>query len=347
VRRVLERGWFVLGPEVEAFEREFAAWLGARHAVGVGNGTSAIEIALRALGVGPGDEVVTVSHTATFTALGIAATGAAPVFVDVDEQTQTMSPDALARAISPKTKAIVPVHLYGVPADLERLEAVAKPLGLPIVEDAAQAHGAKLQSRKVGTIGAAGCFSFYPSKNLGAFGDGGAVVTNDAALADRIRSIRNGGQTDRYTHAYLGVNSRLDELQAAILRALLAELDPMNERRRAIAARYRAALAGLPGLGLPADDLPDRASAWHLFVVRHAKRDALREELGKLGIQALVHYPIPSHLQPAFAPARGSLPVSERLAREVLSLPLHPELEEAEVEAVIEGVRRAVASVAA
>jgi dTDP-3-amino-3,4,6-trideoxy-alpha-D-glucose transaminase len=196
-------------------------------------------------------------------------------------------------------------------------------------------------------LGAAGCFSFYPSKNLGAFGDGGAITTNDAALAEKLRWIRNGGQTDRYTHALLGVNSRLDELQAAILRALLPELDTMNERRRSIASRYRTAFTGLPGLVLPVDDLPDRSSAWHLFVVRHERRDRLREELQKLGVQALVHYPTPAHLQPAFAPVRGVLPVTERLAREVLSLPLHPELDEAEVDAVIEGVRRAVATVAA
>ena len=329
VRRVLDRGWFVLGPELEGFEQEFAAYLGARHCIGVGSGTSAIEIALRGLGIGAGDEVVTVSHTATFTALGIAATGAVPVFVDVDENSQTMSPLALERAITARTRAIVPVHLYGVPADLVALQAIAAPRGLPIVEDAAQAHGASLGGRKVGTLGAAGCFSFYPSKNLGAFGDGGAIVTDDGALAERLRWIRNGGQSDRYTHTLLGVNSRLDELQAAILRALLPDLDAMNERRRSIARRYSSALANVPGLGLPQPEVPERTSAWHLFVVRHRQRDRLREALQGLGVQAQVHYPIPAHLQPAFSALKSELPVTERLALEVLSLPNGPELEDA------------------
>jgi dTDP-4-amino-4,6-dideoxygalactose transaminase len=337
VQRVLERGWFVLGPELEAFEREFAESVGAAHAVGVGNGTSAIEIALKALGVGPGDEVVTVAHTATFTALGVAATGATPVFVDVDPTTQTMSPEALARAITPRTRAVVPVHLYGTPADMPALARAAG--GLPLVEDAAQAHGASLPEGRVGSLGAAACFSFYPSKNLGAFGDGGAITTGSPELAARVRMFRNGGQSDRYTHAVVGVNSRLDELQAAILRAFLPEMPRMNARRQAIAARYQAGLAGLPGLTLPAPAPPGAVSALHLYVVRHPARERLREGLAERGVQAIVHYPVPSHLQPAFAPPRASLPVSERLAKEVLSLPIHPELDEQQVEGVISAVR--------
>ena len=346
VRRVLDRGWFVLGPELESFEREFAAYLGARHCVGVGNGTSAIQIALTGLGIGPGDEVVTVSHTATFTALGIAATGATPVFVDVDERSQTMSPEALRQAITERTRAIVPVHLYGRPADLLALEAIAAPLGLPIVEDAAQAHGASIAGRKVGTFGAAGCFSFYPSKNLGALGDAGAIVTNDDGLADRLRQLRNGGQSDRYTHSLVGVNSRLDELQAAILLVLLPELDSMNEKRRTIAERYFGALSGLSGLKVPERDRPEHSSVWHLFVVRHKERDRLRKVLLEFGVEAQVHYPTPVHQQPAFAASGHHLPVTERLAREVLSLPNGPELDDAQVETVADAVGRAAASIA-
>jgi dTDP-4-amino-4,6-dideoxygalactose transaminase len=343
VKRVLERGWFVLGPELEAFEQEFATSVGTAHAVGVGNGTSAIEIALRALDVGPGDEVATVAHTATFTALGIAATGATPVFVDVDESTQTLSAAALRAAITERTRAVVPVHLYGAPADMPAILAVTRPLGIPVVEDAAQAHGARLAEGAVGTLGAAACFSFYPSKNLGAFGDGGAITTSDAAIAAKVRVLRNGGQADRYTHAVVGVNSRLDELQAAILRAFLPLLPAMNARRRAVAERYKQELAGLPRLTLPPAERAGSASAWHLFVVRHPERDALKDALASRGVQALVHYPTPSHLQPAFAPPRALLPVSERLAREVLSLPLHPELSDEQVAAVIAAVRDAAA----
>jgi dTDP-3-amino-3,4,6-trideoxy-alpha-D-glucose transaminase len=343
VKRVLERGWFVLGPELEAFESEFSANVGTSECVGVGNGTSAIEIALRALGVGPGDEVVTVAHTATFTALGIAATGATPVFVDVDESTQTMSVEALRAALGERTRAVVPVHLYGTPADVPAILRVTQPLGIPVVEDAAQAHGARLAEGAVGTLARAACFSFYPSKNLGAFGDGGAITTSDPALAAKFRMLRNGGQADRYTHAVVGVNSRLDELQAAILRALLPELAAMNARRRAVAERYRQELAGLPRLTLPPAERPGSASAWHLFVIRHPEREKLREALASRGVQALVHYPTPSHLQPAFAPPRSALPVSERLAREVLSLPLHPELSDEQVSAVIAAVRDAAA----
>jgi dTDP-3-amino-3,4,6-trideoxy-alpha-D-glucose transaminase len=346
VRRALDSGWFVLGREVEAFEREFAAWVGVRHCIGVGNGTDAIEIALRALNVGAGDDVITVSHTATFTAIGIAGAGARPVFVDVDAHSYAMDPRAAGRAVTKQTKAIVPVHLYGEPADLEAIERETGG-SLAIIEDAAQAHGAMLRGKRVGSIGKLACFSFYPSKNLGAFGDGGAVTTNDDGLAERVRQIRNGGQADRYRHEVLGVNSRLDELQAAILRAQLPHLDAMNARRREIAARYRHGLAGLSGLELPRAEPSDMSFVFHLYVVRSQRRDALREALARLGIAAQVHYPIPAHRQPAFAEPGGpvSLPVTERFCQEVLSLPMYPSLGNAEVDEVIAAVRTAVREV--
>lgn len=347
VRRTLDSGWYVLGQEVTAFEQEFAAYIGVRHCVGVGNGTDAIEVALRALGVGAGDEVITVSHTATFTALGIAGAGAEPVFVDIDEATYTLAPGSLAQALSAKTKAVVPVHLYGCPADLH---AIQRELGenIPIIEDVAQAHGATLRGKRLGSIGTLGCFSFYPSKNLGCFGDGGAVTTNDDALAERLRQIRNGGQADRYLHALPGVNSRLDELQAAILRAQLPHLDAMNARRREIAARYTSGLAQVPGLVLPRPEPPDMSFVYHLYVVRSPKRDELRQALAQRGVAAQVHYPIPAHRQPAFARPGPSLnlPVTDRASQEVLSLPMYPELTNAEVDEVIEAVRDAVRDIA-
>jgi dTDP-4-amino-4,6-dideoxygalactose transaminase len=341
VRRALDSGWYVLGRELEAFEKEFAAYVGVKHCVGVANGTDAIEVALRALGLGVGDEAITVSHTATFTAVGIAGAGVTPVFVDIDEATYTMAPSALASAVSAKTKAIVPVHLYGMPADLDAIERAVDGK-YPIVEDVAQAHGARLRGRRLGSIGALACFSFYPSKNLGAFGDGGAVTTNDDALAERMRQIRNGGQADRYQHVVLGVNSRLDELQAAILRAQLPHLDAMNARRREIAARYTRGLAGVPSLVLPRSEPADMSFVYHLYVLRSARRDALRAELAKHGIAAQVHYPIPAHRQPAFAVASGPvLPATDRAAAEVLSLPMYPELSDAEVDEVIAAVQAA------
>jgi dTDP-4-amino-4,6-dideoxygalactose transaminase len=338
VRRVLDSGWYVLGKEVAEFEKDFAAYVGARHCVGVANGTDAIEVALRALGIGVGDEVVTVSHTATFTAVGIAGAGAQPVFVDIEPTSYAMDAEAAGRAVSTRTKAVVPVHLYGEPADLD---AIAREVGdLPLIEDVAQAHGAELRGRRAGSIGRLACFSFYPSKNLGAFGDGGAVTTNDDALAERLRQIRNGGQADRYQHVLLGVNSRLDEMQAAILRAQLPHLDAMNARRRQIAERYTRGLNGLAGITLPRAEPAGMSFVYHLYVLRSAQRDALREHLAKRGVTAQVHYPIPAHRQPAFARAdQAPLPRTDRAAAEVLSLPMYPSLSDAEVEEVIEAVR--------
>jgi dTDP-4-amino-4,6-dideoxygalactose transaminase len=343
VARVLDSGWFVLGPEVEAFERELAAALGAREAVGVGNGTDALCLALRALGVGPGDEVVTSAISAAFTALAVVQAGARPVFVDVDPRTLNLDPERAARALTPRTRAIVPVHLYGHPADMGPLLALAREKGLAVLEDACQAHGALYEGRPVGTLAGErglGALSFYPTKNLGGLGDGGAILVNDPAFAARLRQLRNGGQSDRYRHETAGVNSRLDEMQAALLRVGLRHLAAGNERRRALAALYERELAG-SGVE-PLREQPYARAVFHLFVVRHPRRDALAEALRERGIGTLIHYPIPLHLQPAFASLGGrpgDLPAAEKAAGEILSLPLYPELGDEQVKEVAEAVR--------
>jgi dTDP-4-amino-4,6-dideoxygalactose transaminase len=345
VARVLESGWFILGPEGEAFERELAQALGARHAVAVASGTDALHLALRSRGVGPGDEVVTSSISAAFSALAILHAGARPVFVDVDPLTLNIDPAAAARAITPRTKALLPVHLYGHPADMDPLMALARERGLVVVEDACQAHGALYRGRPVGTLAGEqglGALSFYPTKNLGALGDGGAVLTNDAETAARLRQLRNGGQRDRYRHETEGWNSRLDELQAALLRVGLSHLPGWTERRRALAAFYRAELQG-SGVE-PLVEQPYARSVCHLFVARHPRRDTLMEALQQRGIGTLVHYPIPLHLQPAFAflgERRGDLPVAERACDEILSLPLYPELDDEKARRVADAVRAA------
>ncbi|HKF67108.1 MAG TPA: DegT/DnrJ/EryC1/StrS family aminotransferase, partial [Vicinamibacterales bacterium] len=298
IDRVIERGWFVLGPEVEAFEHEFAAASGAPHVVGVGSGTDAIALTLRALGIGAGDEVITTAMSAAFTALAIAMVGARPVFADIDPVRLTVDPVQIEGLVGPRTRAIVPVHLYGQPADMAGIERVASRHGLPIVEDCCQAHLATTQGRPVGTIGVAGAFSFYPTKNLGALGDGGAVITRDATLADRIRRLRNGGQLGRYDHDQLGVNSRLDEIQAAVLRARLPRLIPWTSRRRELAARYRV---GLGGLSVDVPRECDSGHVYHLFVVRVPDRDRFQRQLAADGIETLVHYPLPIPRQQAFA----------------------------------------------
>ena len=341
IGRVLGSGWFILGPEGEAFERELAAAFGAGEAVGVASGTEAIQLALSGLGVGAGDEVVTSPLTAAFTGLAILATGARPVFADLDPETLNVSPEAVARAITPRTKALLPVHLYGHPADLDPLLALARGRGIPLVEDACQAHGAQYKGRVVGALSGIGALSFYPTKNLGALGDGGAVLVNDPALAARLRRLRNGGQSDRYHHVERGINSRLDELQAAALRVGLRHLGGWNERRRAVAAIYRRELAGVPGLVLPVEQ-PYARTNHHLFVVRHPRRDALMEGLKARGIGTLIHYPVPLHLQGAFAPLGGrpgDFPVAERAADEIVSLPLYPEMADAQALAVAAAVR--------
>ena len=331
---VLARGRFVLGEEGEAFEREFAAWLGIEAVVGCASGTEAIALALMALGVGAGDEVVLPVNTCVPTATGIRMTGARPVPVDVDRRSLMLDPAAVRRSIGPRTKAIVPVHLYGAPAPLAPLLE----LGIPIVEDCAQAHGAYYRGRRVGTFGTLACFSFYPSKNLGAYGDAGAVATADTQLAERLRMLRQYGQRVRDVHELEGINSRLDELQAAILRVKLRHLDAWNDRRRTIAATYRREL---PGIEVP-ELVPEGESAHHLFPILSDRRDALMAHLAQRGITTLVHYPVPLHLQPAHRHwdlGPGSFPVAEAAVRRLLSLPLFPQLSDDEVLAVSAAVR--------
>ncbi|GIV99537.1 DegT/DnrJ/EryC1/StrS aminotransferase family protein [Roseiflexus sp.] len=343
IARVLDSGWYILGPSVSAFEEAFAAFCNARFCVGVANGTEALQLALTALGVGPGDEVITVANASVYQAITIVAVGARPVFVDVDERSHTMDPAALEAAITPHTRAIMPVHLYGRMADMDAIMMIADRYGIPVIEDCAQAHGATWRGRPAGSIGALGCFSFYPTKNLGAVGDGGAVTTNDAALAEKIRRLRQyGWERKYYTRDAGGLNSRLDELQAAILSVKLRHLPARNARRRAIAAMYNDLLADA-GLILP-EAPPEGDHVFHLYVIRAAERDVVQARLREQGIGTDIHYPLPTHRQPVYAPfaPREGLPTTERLAREILSLPMFPELTDDEVHAVAETVREVV-----
>lgn len=342
IARVLASNRYILGPECEAFEQGFAAHADTTHGVGVANGTDALALALRGMGVGPGDEVVTVSHTALATVAAVCMTGATPVLADVDEATYTMDPASLQACIGPRTKAVVPVHVYGQMADLGAIMPIARAHGLKVLEDCAQSTGARQGGRRCGSIGDAGAFSFYPTKNLGAIGDGGMIVTTDAALGDRLTRLRQYGWDDRRISADIGVNSRLDEMQAAILAVKLAHLDDDNGRRQAIARRYAEALADLP-LTLPVVR-PGNEAVWHLFVIATDRRDALLAHLKTDGVLAGIHYAQAAHQQPGYRPhvrlAPGGLPVTERIVDRVLSLPLYPELESAAVEHVIASVRR-------
>ncbi|MDR1990275.1 MAG: DegT/DnrJ/EryC1/StrS family aminotransferase [Acidobacteriaceae bacterium] len=336
IARVVDSRWYVLGPEVEAFEAEFASASGARHAVGVGNGTDAIAIALRALGVGPGDEVITTPLSAAYTALAVRMLGAIPVFADIDAARFTIDPDKVERAITPKTRALLPVHLYGQAAEMTRLEAIASRYHLAMVEDCAQAHLATVDGQPAGTIGHAGTFSFYPTKNLGALGDGGAIVTNDSALAETMKRLRNGGQSTRYRHDVAGVNSRLDELQAAVLRARLPYLPAWTEARRRIASSYRERLAG-SHLTLPAEIAPGHV--YHLFVVQSSRRDALQAHLKAQGIETLIHYPFPIPEQPAFADTPSvACPATKAACQMILSLPMFPQLTDAAITRIADAV---------
>jgi len=337
IDRVIERGWFILGPELTAFENEFAALSGASHAIGVGTGTDALALSLRALGIGRGDEVITAPLSAAYSALAIEMAGATPVFADLDPDRLTMDPRAIEAAITPRTAAVMPVHIYGHPADMPAIAAIAERHNLALIEDACQAHLATCAGRPVGTFGVVGAFSFYPTKNLGALGDGGAIITNDAALADRLRRLRNGGQTDRYHHAEFGVNSRLDEIQAAVLRARMTFLPEWTGQRRALAAKYRKAL-----VGAPVDVPPERDSGhvYHLFVIRTPQRDQLQAYLHASGIATLIHYPIPVPRQPAFAHLPAShCPIADRVCAEVLSLPFYPALPHNTIDAVATSLR--------
>ncbi|MDX1615908.1 MAG: DegT/DnrJ/EryC1/StrS family aminotransferase [Candidatus Promineifilaceae bacterium] len=339
-RRVMDAGWYILGKEVTAFEREFAAFCGARHCVGVANGLEALKLILVAAGVGAGHEVIVPANTYIATWLAVSHAGATPVAVEPLERTYNLDPARIRDAITPRTKAIMPVHLYGQPADMDAIRQVAAAYELRVFTDAAQAHGARYKGRRVGALADAAGWSFYPGKNLGAFGDAGAVTTDDDELADRIRTLRNYGSRTKYINEVQGFNSRLDPLQAAFLRVKLAHLDEWNGRRRRIAAYYLEALADLQELVLPF--VPRWADpVWHLFVVRHPQRDHLQRALANKGIGTLIHYPVPPHLQDAY---RGlgygtdTFPISERIHQEVLSLPIGPHLDLADVEAVVEGI---------
>jgi dTDP-4-amino-4,6-dideoxygalactose transaminase len=340
--RVLASGWYIGGPEVERFEQDFASYCGAGHCVGTGNGFDALHLSLRAFDIGAGDEVILASNSYAATVLAVSLAGAEPVFVEPDPATHNLDPALVEAAISPKTRAIMPTHLYGLPADLDPILDIAKAHGLVVIEDAAQAHGAAYKGRRLGAHGHAVAWSFYPTKNLGAFGDAGAVTTDDAAVADRLRRLRNYGSAKRYFSDEKGVNSRLDPLQAAILAVKLKHLDEWNARRAAVARRYLDALADLP-IGLPV--VPDWAGhAWHLFVITSPRRDQIAEALRAEDVDTIIHYPVPPHLQAAYADlglGRGAFPIAERLADEVLSLPVGPHMSDEQVEAVIAAVRRA------
>ncbi len=335
IRRVVSSGWYVLGPEVEAFEEEFCRALGFAHGVGVASGTDALSLSLLALGVGAGDEVITSPLTAAFTAIAISRVGARPVFADIEEETLTISPASVTDRITPRTKVIVPVHLYGNACEMDALMGVAERHSLTVVEDACQAHAGRYHDKPLGSFGRAGAFSFYPTKNLGALGDGGFVATSDPELAASVRSFRNGGQSSRYVHETVGFNSRLDELQAAVLRAKLPYLERGNERRREISSRYETALEGTDLV--PVTPRPGTVSARHLFVVKALARDPLADRLRDRGIQTLIHYPVPVHLQPAYRELahEGSCPVAEAAATSVVSLPLYPSMRDVDVDAVI------------
>lgn len=341
VERVLQRGWFILGKEGEAFESEWAEYCGVAQAVGVGNGTDALHLALRASGIGPGDQVVVPALTATFTALAVSMAGATPVFADVDPERYTLDPDAFRAAITPRTAAVIPVHLYGCPADMDAIVKVARQHDLLVLEDAAQAHGAHYRGRRVGGLGDVAAFSFYPSKNLGAYGDAGAIVTSDATLASKARMLRHGGQFATYDHRLLGTNSRLDEIQAAILRVKLSHLDEWNQLRRALAARYSSGLQDCHGLALPIE--PEQVEhVFHLYVVRTPLRDALREFQTGAGVNTGIHYPRGVHLQQAYASLgyqAGSCPNAEAATSQILSLPLFPQLSFPEVDHVVRTTR--------
>ena len=337
----VEGGQFILGPEVEKFEKDFAAYLGAKHFVSCQSGTSAITLMLQAAGVGPGDEVVTSPLTYFASSEGILQAGAVPVYADVDARTLNVDPAQVEKAITPRTKALLPVHLYGQPADMDALAAIAKKKGLLLFEDAAQAAGSLHNGRKAGTLGKAGSFSFYPGKNLGAYGDAGGVATDDGAIAAALRRLRNHGCDVKNVHLVPAGNERLETIQGAVLGVKLPHLDAWNAARRRHAEAYRKALSGTPGLGF-VDVRPGMTSNRHLFVVRHARRDALLKHLRGLGIMADVHYPLASHLQPALGARRGregQFPVAEKACAEVLSLPLYPELTPALIARVAAAVR--------
>ncbi|MCX8062048.1 MAG: DegT/DnrJ/EryC1/StrS family aminotransferase [Anaerolineales bacterium] len=341
IRRVLRSGRYILGPEVEAFEHEFASYCGVSYCVGVGNGLEALHLVLLSYGIGVGDEVIVPANTYIATWLAVSYSGAVPVPVEPDERTYNIDPGRIEAAITHRTRAIVPVHLYGQPADMDPINAIAARYGLKVIEDAAQAHGARYRGQLVGGLGDAAGFSFYPTKNLGGLGDGGAVVTNDKEVADRVRLLRNYGSQIKYRHDVKGFNSRLDELQAAVLRVKLLYLDDWNDRRRKIAERYVKGLDGVKEVVLPW--VPEWSNpVWHLFVIRHPQRDVFREHLSSFGIETMIHYPIPPHKQKAYSDLFSSeedFSISSRLSKEILSLPIGPQLEDCSVDVVIDRIK--------
>jgi len=338
IRRVIDSGWYVLGPEVEAFEQAFAEACHASHAIGVGTGTDAIAIILRGLGIGAGDEVITTPLSAAYTALACMMVGARPVFADLDPARLTLDPAAVEAQVTPRTKAILPVHLYGQPADMRAIMAIASRHQLAVVEDCCQAHLATCDGQPVGSFGVAAAYSFYPTKNLGALGDGGAITTSDAALAAKVKRLRNGGQADRYHHAEMGVNSRLDEIQAAILSARLPYLARWTNARREVAGQYRRLLAGAP-VDVPPEC--DSGHVYHLLPILSPSRDRLQAWLRDLGIETLIHYPVPIPRQPALASEHPeACPVADRVCSRILSVPLYPGIPESEVEQVVNAIFR-------
>jgi dTDP-4-amino-4,6-dideoxygalactose transaminase len=341
MKKVIEEGAFILGKYVKEFEEAFAVFCRAKYAVGVANGTDAITLALKAVGIGPGDEVITAPNTAAPTAEAIGHAGAKVVFADIDPKTYNLDPEKVRKAITPKTRAIVPVHLYGQPADMDAFRAIAREHGLRLVEDAAQAHGAEYKGQRAGTLGEVACFSFYPSKNLGAYGDGGAVVTNDPLIAEKIRMLRDHGRKEKYVHEVEGYNSRLDAIQAAVLTVKLKYLEGWNENRREKARLYDALLSPVRGVTIPRV-LPGIKHVYHLYVIKVEDRDGLKKKLKEIGIETGIHYPLPLHMQPAFAHlglSRGTFPRAEEATAKVLSLPLYPEIGSEQVEAVAKAIK--------
>lgn len=341
LERVFQQARFILGEEVAALEADFASYVGVSNAVGVASGTEALQLALMACGIGPGDEVITVPNAGVPTVAAIVAAGARPILVDIHPVSYNLDPSLVEAAIAPRTRAILPVHLYGQAADMDPILEIAHRRGLRVIEDACQAHGAEYQGKKVGSLGDAGCFSFYPTKNLGGYGDGGMVVTNDARIAEKVRLLRNYGQKDRYYHVVEGINSRLDELQAAMLRVKLKRLDHWNEERRSLARSYDRLLGDSPVI-VPSD-MGYGTHVYHLYVIRSGDRDRLQAALKKEGVETLIHYPIPVHLQEAYRHlgfGEGSFPVSEKYAHEILSLPLYPGLRPEQVEEIAGLIRR-------
>jgi len=339
IARVLDSGNFILGGEVEAFEKEFASYCGAKHAVCVSSGTEALYLSLLAAGVKRGDEVITAANTAVPTATAVLMAGATPVFADASEKDFNIDPGLLEKQVTKKTKAIIPVDLYGQCADLTPVQEIAEKHSIPVIEDACQAHGALYNSRKAGSLCDFGCFSFYPTKNLGAYGDAGAIAVNDDVKAEKLRLLRNYGQKSRYEHVSFGVNSRLDEIQAAVLRVKLRKLDGWNEQRRKLSKTYSEKLGGVVSLPL---EMPGRKHIFHLFVVRSKLRNALQEHLSKAGVATIIHYPLPVPMQPYFAQngfSRGSFAVASKLSGEILSLPIYPELSGEEADFVCSSVK--------